>query len=93
VANRIVKKDMDKIKSTFANPVEKWRRRNSVENTTRWVGEHDGYDSRPLPRLTWKGFWMGILVSMGGFVFGYASLAFHISTLPYFLHHLPYVEI
>ncbi|KAF7573538.1 Dimer-Tnp-hAT domain containing protein [Pyrenophora tritici-repentis] len=62
---------MDKIKSTFANPVEKWRRRNSVEHTNRWVGEHDGYDNRPLPRLTWKGFWMGILVSMGGFVFGY----------------------
>ncbi|KAI8943257.1 hypothetical protein NX059_001279 [Plenodomus lindquistii] len=60
---------MKKIKMT--NPVTEWRRRSSVEHTSRWVGEHEGYDNTPLPRLTWKGFWMGILVSMGGFVFGY----------------------
>ncbi|KAF2845632.1 siderophore iron transporter mirC [Plenodomus tracheiphilus IPT5] len=60
---------MKKIKMT--NPVEAWRRRSSVEHTSRWVGEHEGFDNTPLPVLTWKGFWMGILVSMGGFVFGY----------------------
>lgn len=60
---------MDKIK--MANPVKMWRRRASVEHTSRWVGNHEGYDNTPLPVLTWKGFWMGILVSMGGFVFGY----------------------
>lgn len=52
-------------------PVTDWRRRNSVENTSRWQGEHAGYDTRPLPRLTWVSFSMGILVSMGGFIFGY----------------------
>ena len=56
---------MDKIKSKLAKPIKDWRRRNSVD-----VGEHEGYDNTPLPRLTWKGFWMGMLVSMGGFVFG-----------------------
>lgn len=67
---------MDKVKSIFAKPAKEWsKRRSSVENTSRWVGEHEGYDTRPLPRLTWKGFWMGILVSMGGFVFGYDLLA------------------
>lgn len=49
----------------FSNPIGEWRRRNSVEHSSRWVGEHAGYDNTPLPRLTWKGFWMGILVSMG----------------------------
>ena len=67
---------MDKIKSIFKKPAEEFRRRSSVEHTSRWVGEHEGYDTRPLPRLTWKGFWMGILVSMGGFVFGYDFIAF-----------------
>ncbi|KAB2102137.1 High-affinity glucose transporter [Alternaria gaisen] len=57
---------MDKIKSKLTNPIKDWRRRSSVD-----VGEHEGYDNTPLPRLTWKGFWMGMLVSMGGFVFGY----------------------
>ena len=56
---------MDKIKSKLTNPIKDWRRRSSVD-----VGEHEGYDDTPLPRLTWKGFWMGMLVSMGGFVFG-----------------------
>ncbi|KAK3099100.1 hexose transporter hxt5, partial [Teratosphaeriaceae sp. CCFEE 6253] len=31
----------------------------------------DTYDHSPLPWLTWNGFFMGVLVSMGGFVFGY----------------------
>jgi sugar porter (SP) family MFS transporter len=31
----------------------------------------DGYDHSRLPWLTWRGFFMGILVSMGGFIFGY----------------------
>ena len=67
---------MDKIKEKLSNPIKDWRRRSSVVDTSGWVGEHDGYDSRPLPRLTRKGFWMGILVSMGGFVFGYEHFSF-----------------
>lgn len=47
------------------NPMKEWRRRNSVEYSSRWIGEHAGYDNTPLPRLTWKAFGMGILVSMG----------------------------
>lgn len=31
----------------------------------------DGYDTSPLPRLTWASVFMGVLVSMGGFIFGY----------------------
>ncbi|XP_014562412.1 hypothetical protein COCVIDRAFT_84374 [Bipolaris victoriae FI3] len=42
-----------------------------VEKSSRWVGEHAGYDNTPLPRLTRAGLGMGVLVSMGGFVFGY----------------------
>ncbi|PSN59445.1 MFS monosaccharide transporter-like protein [Corynespora cassiicola Philippines] len=55
----------------LSNPIAEWRRRNSVEHTSRWVGEHEGYDTRPLPRLTWVSVSMGVLVSMGGFIFGY----------------------
>ncbi|KAF2026439.1 siderophore iron transporter mirC [Setomelanomma holmii] len=55
----------------ITNPLTRWKENHSVEKSTRWVGEHEGYDTTPLPRLTWKGFWMGILVSMGGAVFGY----------------------
>ncbi|KAL5410000.1 hypothetical protein PMIN04_010804 [Paraphaeosphaeria minitans] len=55
----------------LSNPINNWRRRNSVEQSSRWVGQHEGYDTSPLPRLTMVGFSMGILVSMGGFVFGY----------------------
>ncbi|CAO2652095.1 Nn.00g003780.m01.CDS01 [Neocucurbitaria sp. VM-36] len=55
----------------LTNPIRQWRNRGSVEQSSRWVGEHEGYDNTPLPRLTWKGFWMAILVSMGGFIFGY----------------------
>jgi hypothetical protein len=61
---------MEKIKMKLPNPIKDWRRRGSVEQTSRYFGEHAGYDNTPLPRLTWKGFWMGMLVSMGGFVFG-----------------------
>lgn len=28
-------------------------------------------DYSPLRRVTWASFWMGILISMGGFIFGY----------------------
>ncbi|KAH7132150.1 MFS monosaccharide transporter-like protein [Dendryphion nanum] len=56
---------------TFSNPIAKWRRRNSVEHSSRWVGHHEGYDTTPLPRLTMVTFSMGILISMGGFIFGY----------------------
>lgn len=28
-------------------------------------------DYSPLRRVTWPSFWMGILISMGGFIFGY----------------------
>ncbi|KAF1849252.1 siderophore iron transporter mirC [Cucurbitaria berberidis CBS 394.84] len=56
----------------LSNPIH-WRRSEASEpeHTSSWVGKHEGYDNTPLPRLTWKGFWMGILVSMGGFIFGY----------------------
>jgi len=51
----------------ITNPLNKWResRRASVEPSSRYAGEHAGYDTTPLPRLTWKGFSMGVLVSMG----------------------------
>lgn len=49
----------------FSNPIADWRRRNSVEHTSRWVGQHEGFDTTPLPRLTMVSFSMGILVSMG----------------------------
>jgi sugar porter (SP) family MFS transporter len=55
----------------ITNPITRWKENHSVEKSSRWVGEHEGYDTTSLPRLTWKGFWMGILVSMGGAVFGY----------------------
>ncbi|KAJ5058512.1 siderophore iron transporter mirC [Bipolaris maydis] len=42
-----------------------------LEKSSRWVGEHAGYDNTPLPRLTRAGLGMGVLVSMGGFVFGF----------------------
>lgn len=28
--------------------------------------QSDGFDYSPLPRLTWRSFLMGVLVSMGG---------------------------
>jgi hypothetical protein len=49
----------------ITNPLKRWRGNGDVEHSSRYVGEHAGYDTTPLPRLTWKGFWMGILVSMG----------------------------
>ncbi|ORY08993.1 MFS monosaccharide transporter-like protein [Clohesyomyces aquaticus] len=55
----------------FNNPINQWTHRKSVEDTSRWVGKHEGYDTTPLPRLTWISFVMGILISMGGFIFGY----------------------
>ncbi|KAL5371559.1 hypothetical protein DPSP01_014181 [Paraphaeosphaeria sporulosa] len=55
----------------LSKTIDNWRRRSSVEQSSRWVGQHEGYDTKPLPRLTWVGFSMGVLVSMGGFVFGY----------------------
>lgn len=30
-----------------------------------------GLDYSPLKRVTWESFWMGILISMGGMIFGY----------------------
>ncbi|KAK6388497.1 hypothetical protein LTR65_007834 [Meristemomyces frigidus] len=35
------------------------------------VHQEDGYDHSQLPRATWRVFVMAILVSMGGFIFGY----------------------
>ncbi|KAJ4376036.1 hexose transporter hxt5 [Neocucurbitaria cava] len=55
----------------LTNPLRQWRNKDPDEQRSQWVGEHAVYDNSPLPRLTWKGFWMGILVSMGGFIFGY----------------------
>ena len=33
--------------------------------------KHPGYDDSPVPRITWASLTMGVLVSMGGFIFGY----------------------
>jgi len=33
--------------------------------------DHTNLDESPIPRLTWASFFMGVLVSMGGFIFGY----------------------
>lgn len=52
-----------------------------VEKSSRWVGEHAGYDNTPLPRLTRAGLGMGLLVSMGGFVFGYGYFSLSSSSL------------
>lgn len=71
---------MEKIEEKFSNPIKDWRRRSSVENSSRWAGEHAGYDNTPLPRFTAAGLGMGVLVSMGGFVFGYG--------MPFFLTSL-----
>ncbi|KAI4669027.1 uncharacterized protein J4E79_001069 [Alternaria viburni] len=49
---------MDKIKMKLPNPIRDWQRRSSVEQTSQNVDEHAGYDNTPLPRLTWKSFWM-----------------------------------
>jgi SP family sugar:H+ symporter-like MFS transporter len=49
----------------LTNSMNMWRRKKPEEHGSRWVGAHAGYDTTLLPRLTWKGFWMGILVSMG----------------------------
>jgi hypothetical protein len=51
-----------------ANPVAE-ERRNSIENTSTWAGQHEGHASKPLPRLTWVSFSMGILVSMGTYLY------------------------
>ncbi|KAH3951644.1 hypothetical protein HBI56_079550 [Parastagonospora nodorum] len=59
------------MKLKISNPLNRWREDKPAAHNSRYVGEHAGYDTTPLPRLTWKGFWMGILVSMGGGVFGF----------------------
>lgn len=35
--------------------------------------EGDAYDDSPIPYLTWRTFVLGIVASMGGFIFGYAT--------------------
>lgn len=46
-----------------------------ADNSGRTSGSHEKmhatYDDSPLPRLTMASFTMGVLVSMGGFIFGY----------------------
>jgi SP family sugar:H+ symporter-like MFS transporter len=53
------------MKVKISNPLNRWREEKPAAHNSRYVGEHAGYDTSILPRLTWKGFWMGILVSMG----------------------------
>ncbi|KAF2502458.1 MFS monosaccharide transporter-like protein [Lophium mytilinum] len=59
----------------ISNPMTGWKARhnNAVDHNgeTRHIEKHEGYDDSPLPRLTWASFNMGVLVSMGGFIFGY----------------------
>jgi len=33
--------------------------------------KHGDYDNGPLPRISWMSLGMAVLVSMGGFIFGY----------------------
>jgi SP family sugar:H+ symporter-like MFS transporter len=40
----------------------------AVDDDTRSLA---GLDYSPLKRVTWESFWMGILISMGGMIFGY----------------------
>ncbi len=47
------------------NPLKKGRRENDNQKNSMGNGDYAGTVDTPLPRLTWKGFWMGILVSMG----------------------------
>ncbi|KAF2817144.1 MFS monosaccharide transporter-like protein [Mytilinidion resinicola] len=58
-----------------SNPLTSWKARHNTatdhNGTTQHIEKHEGYDDSPLPRLTWASFNMGILVSMGGFIFGY----------------------
>lgn len=44
---------------------------------------HGTYDDSPIPRLTFASFIMGVLVSMGGFIFGYDTGKLN------FISHLP----
>jgi hypothetical protein len=34
-----------------------------------------GLDYSPLRRVTWASLWMGLLISMGGFIFGYDTVS------------------
>jgi len=58
-----------------SNPLAGWKARHNTavdrNGDTEQIQKHEGYDDSPLPRLTWASFNMGVLVSMGGFIFGY----------------------
>lgn len=41
------------------------------ENSTDARKSLANLDYSPLRRVTWASFWMGLLISMGGFIFGY----------------------
>lgn len=51
----------------------------SIESSTRTSQDsplhekrvHDGLDDSHIPRVTWRSLSMGLLVSMGGLIFGY----------------------
>lgn len=59
----------------ISNPLTGWKARHNTaldrNGNAPEIQKHEGYDDTPLPRLTWASFSMGVLVSMGGFVFGY----------------------
>ena len=42
-----------------------------LSNGNESVFHDDAFDHSALPRATWRVFYMAMLVSMGGFIFGY----------------------
>ena len=52
-------------------PVADGRLSETSEESSRPDKMHGIYDNSPIPRLTLASFVMGVLVSMGGFIFGY----------------------
>ncbi|KAL5119606.1 hexose transporter hxt5 [Pleosporales sp. CAS-2024a] len=59
------------MKLNMWNSLNRVRGDKPAARNSQYFGEHPGYDTTPLPRLTRKGLGMGILVSMGGGIFGY----------------------
>ena len=49
----------------ISNPIAKWRKPASAQHTKGTVVEQEGYGDLKIPRITWKGFVMGVLVSSG----------------------------
>lgn len=65
---------MSKLTKTGESGWAPWHRHSTDDHSEKPLTvEQDGgvYDNSPLPRVTWASFTMGVLVSMGGFIFGY----------------------